>query len=1258
MKKQIPTRLLSAFLAVVMVFLMVPVVVSAEDASTTTTPSIDAPYQGVGRGFDARNGNASAPEFTPGAILSIDDSYIEISPYKDTKSKYLSSETLSEMTSKYAESLEVSVGLDLPISKLNLGVNAKFSKNSSVESSLIKSQLYQLYLVTEFRNQVSLKNIYGLESQKANLSDDFKAIIDQIEEALTANDEKRAGKLIDQLFTYYGTHLVTAYNLGGRLELTNHITSTESRTVEVLEQKGSLGIDIGAGKLFSISSDITRGTNTTNEDQYKDINTAVWSEVLGGIYPDILTYNSTYYKAWQESMVAYEKEISGQLLGGKNLMAVGFVDDNSLVAVWDLVDNESVRNAMMNQYYCQVSGFYHETTIVSDGSTINHFDYVSVDASDEKVYDVSANAKVYLDAFLPADGISQYSIKSGNEYASIHEEQGILQILNVAAGDTESQKPLITVSIKSNGTEVAEITFAVGATKFSGGFGTEEQPYLIATKENIINLSRGETLPENTHLLLVRDIDMDGTEFSGIEKFYGVFDGNGHKIYNFKIAKAGEPIESVFHVGFFNINYGTIKNLTLGSPEISYDQYTREDEDKTYSAMISSLGTYESYGGKIACVGGLVGTNAQNAKIINCNTVNIYVLGNLNDNIDDMFPLIGGRDDEIEAKNRTITYCGALVGRVCENSSVDYGVVKDCRVFSYMEAVVDGGDDNQIFAGGIIGINQGNVSYLISRGVKLAAYTYADGHPDNWAFPLARGGGICGANNAVMENCIAYDTFFDVQIKGNYFTGGRPDAGDAYWGGCVGFQETSAVNCYTNITDESEATVVGSGIETGCYRATVEVIASLFANESALHALETGHMITNDISSLLVYHYDQQVFKESGRFTPVGIKITGVTHKGTQQLTPFKHFEIAYPSSLLAGENEIILFTYGLSDTLKINAACLVHQDTTEWQASENSAQHSRICNTCQMIEYADHAWNSVETKEATHLEAGELTKTCSNCGAIKIETIEPIADHSFGNWTKHDDTQHTRSCECGETEYEDHDWDDGTITIPATYEQDGVKTYACLDCEATYTVVIPKPLDVYLFVVDDAGAVPGGTMQVKVQLKNNPGVAMMRLRISYDSSMLTLEQVTYNTEIGGTAQQPAFSDGYVTLLWYNDRANVEGDWVFATLSFTVKETATPGSTSDIILTYNAEEVCDIEENNVVFSINNGIASVLDHVPGDINGDNALTSKDLLRLARYFADWDVEVNELAMDVNGDGSVSSKDLLRLARYLAGWDVEIF
>ena len=64
------------------------------------------------------------------------------------------------------------------------------------------------------------------------------------------------------------------------------------------------------------------------------------------------------------------------------------------------------------------------------------------------------------------------------------------------------------------------------------------------------------------------------------------------------------------------------------------------------------------------------------------------------------------------------------------------------------------------------------------------------------------------------------------------------------------------------------------------------------------------------------------------------------------------------------------------------------------------------------------------------------------------------------------------------------------------------------------------------------------------------------------------------------------------------------------------------------------------------------------YVPGDINGDGIVNSKDLTRLLKYVSGNDVEVNEAALDVNGDGVVNSKDLTRLLKYVSGNDVEIF
>ncbi len=82
------------------------------------------------------------------------------------------------------------------------------------------------------------------------------------------------------------------------------------------------------------------------------------------------------------------------------------------------------------------------------------------------------------------------------------------------------------------------------------------------------------------------------------------------------------------------------------------------------------------------------------------------------------------------------------------------------------------------------------------------------------------------------------------------------------------------------------------------------------------------------------------------------------------------------------------------------------------------------------------------------------------------------------------------------------------------------------------------------------------------------------------------------------------------------------------------------------------------EEDNVTFFCEDGELMLINYVPGDINGDSVVDTKDTTRLMRYLAGWNVEVNEAALDVNGDGYKDTKDTTRLMRYLAGWNVEIY
>lgn len=191
---------------------------------------------------------------------------------------------------------------------------------------------------------------------------------------------------------------------------------------------------------------------------------------------------------------------------------------------------------------------------------------------------------------------------------------------------------------------------------------------------------------------------------------------------------------------------------------------------------------------------------------------------------------------------------------------------------------------------------------------------------------------------------------------------------------------------------------------------------------------------------------------------------------------------------------------------------------------------------------------------------------------------------------------------------------------------------------------------------VESKKARPGSTVEINIAVKNNPGIASLKTKVAFDSG-LTLTAISYNDEIGGMSLNPQKTTSPVTLNWYNGAENSMGDWIFATLTFTVDETATAGMEYNIIPTYNADDVYNIDEENINFSVVNGKITVQTHTPGDVNDDGKVNNKDLTRLFQYLSDWDVEVNEDAIDINGDGSANNKDLTRFFQYLSDWDVVI-
>ena len=120
---------------------------------------------------------------------------------------------------------------------------------------------------------------------------------------------------------------------------------------------------------------------------------------------------------------------------------------------------------------------------------------------------------------------------------------------------------------------------------------------------------------------------------------------------------------------------------------------------------------------------------------------------------------------------------------------------------------------------------------------------------------------------------------------------------------------------------------------------------------------------------------------------------------------------------------------------------------------------------------------------------------------------------------------------------------------------------------------------------------------------------------------------------------------------------NIDSDANMMTLTFKVLDTAVPGD-AYISLLYDEGDISNIDEEDVNFKIVNGKITVKDYLPGDINGDGNVNTKDLTRLLKYINHEDVDCTEKALDVNGDGKVNTKDLTRLLKHINHEDVEIF
>jgi len=284
--------------------------------------------------------------------------------------------------------------------------------------------------------------------------------------------------------------------------------------------------------------------------------------------------------------------------------------------------------------------------------------------------------------------------------------------------------------------------------QYSGGSGTEADPYQIANKQDLLTMAAaiedydkhfiltadidlaGQTF---TTALIARDMDASDRNFQGAS-FRGTFDGRGHSIMNLTINNYNGD-----YVGLFGGNGGTIKNLTLSNAMVRGDWYAgllAGDNWGTISHcfVYGSIDADELVGGITAVNYGLIERCYANCDVYGTDTCGVAI----GQNYGDVYRCsadgaVGG-----------IWIIGGLVGENLEG-----GDISDC----YSTALVacrQGGSPSK-GAGGLVGNNAGGtISRCYSAGKVISETVFASL------------GGLMGINSGEsIDAC-----FWDVQASG------------------------------------------------------------------------------------------------------------------------------------------------------------------------------------------------------------------------------------------------------------------------------------------------------------------------------------------------------------------------------------------------------------------------------------------------------------------------------------------------------------
>lgn len=353
---------------------------------------------------------------------------------------------------------------------------------------------------------------------------------------------------------------------------------------------------------------------------------------------------------------------------------------------------------------------------------------------------------------------------------------------------------------------------AFDAKLFSGGQGTEEDPFLISTEQDLLNLSTYTNGADYKYFVgksyhQTTTINMTTSNFTPIcanaeHGFTGHFDGNGKIIYDLNINKTTD------NTGLFGcMNAGLIEDIHISA---SGTNYSTIKGTANVGAIVGRMagGTIKDCGfgrtkveGTGNCCGGVIGYS-MNSTVSNCSMGASCSVQSAGNSVGGIIGKVetGNTIEKCEVKSCTITgkqYVGGVAGYMRGNSVVN-ACVSGAKI-------VGTNAENSVQCGGVVGYirqtttasdNSIVINCIYSRDISNAGGTITV----DCSYTNLYVGGLVGAtvaetngsSNIKIVNCYSYP----YTIKNNNASG--YDAVGGLLGG-TNCANTHIINCYSPV---------------------------------------------------------------------------------------------------------------------------------------------------------------------------------------------------------------------------------------------------------------------------------------------------------------------------------------------------------------------------------------------------------------------------------------------------------------------------